>query len=115
MTGENYSKIENGIKNNTEVILAVRHGLGDIIEGTKFQPYILGDDSYQYSFVWGFLPDFNLYYKFMLDNIITVKNTTIEYFVREDACYQHAIEEEQFAVLKNFQNIYNNAAKHSNH
>jgi hypothetical protein len=107
MTAENYTKIQEGIRNNTEITLAVRHGLGDIIQDTTFQAYILGDDSYQYSFVWGYLPDLNLYYKFMLDNIITVKNTTKKYSVRKEASYQHAIEEEQFAILENFTNIFN--------
>lgn len=110
-----YDTIEKAINDKKELVLTVKHGLGDTIPDTSFQAYILGDDTYQYAFVWGYLPGQNLYYKFMLDNITSSMLTTKKYSVREDACYQHALEEEHFGLLEGFDNIYAQAARHSNH
>lgn len=106
-----YDVIEKAINTQTELLLTVKHGLGENIDNTSFQPYILGDDTYQYSFVWGYLTHSGLYYKFMLDNISFAKLTTKKYGVREDACYQHSIEEEHFSRIENFDNIYAQAAQ----
>lgn len=108
-----YDTIKKSINDKTELVLTVKHGLGDTIPNTPFQAYILGNDTYQYAFVWGFLAGQNLYYKFMLDNIVSAKATTIKYSVREDACYQYAIEEEHFEQIDGFDNVYSQAARHS--
>lgn len=109
-----YDTIEKAIKNKNVLILTVKHGLGDTIPDTSFEAYILGDDTYQYSFTWGYLPDQKLYYKFMLSNIVLAKASTKKYDVREDACYQHSIEEEHYRSLAGFENIYIQAARTAN-
>jgi hypothetical protein len=108
-----YDTIEKAINTKTELTFTVKHGLGDTIPDTSFQAYILGNDTYQYAFTWGYLPGLNLYYKFMLDNIVLAKSTTKKYDVRDDACYQHAIEEEHFGRLVGFDNVYSQAARHA--
>lgn len=107
-----YETLEKAINNKSEIMLSAKHGLGSLIDGMRFQPYILGDDSFQYPFVWGYLPGNNEYYKFMLDNVVATKSVAAKYDVREDACYQHAINEDHFARLTGFDNIYGQAAKH---
>jgi len=107
-----YESLEKAISNKSEVMLSARHGLGSLIDGMRFQPYVLGDDSFQYPFVWGYLPGNNEYYKFMLGNVVAAKSTTSKYDVREDACYQHATNEDHFGRLAGFDNIYGQAAKH---
>ena len=106
-----YNSIETAIDTNSEIKLSVKHGLGSNIDNTLFQPYILGDDTYQYSFVWGYLPGLNLYYKFRLTDILSADLLQTKFNVREDACYQYAIEEDHFAKLSGFTNIYLQAAK----
>lgn len=106
-----YDTIAKAINEKKELTLTVKHGLGDLLPNTPFQGYILGDDTYQYSFAWGFLPHTRLYYKFMLDSIVSAKATATAYATREDACYQHSIEEEHFARLEGFDNIYVQAAR----
>jgi hypothetical protein len=107
-----YEIIEKGLNNTTELSISVKHGLGTTIDDTHFQAYILGSDTYQYSFVWGYLPGQNLYYKFMLNNISAIKLTSKKYKVRKDACYQYSIEEEHYGCLDGFDNIYMQAAQH---
>lgn len=111
---EIYEVIEKAINEKSELVLTVKHGLGDTIADTQLQGYRLGHDTYQYDYVWGYLPDLNLYYKFLLDQIVAAKATNAKYTVREDACYQYAIEEETFAQLDGFTNIYVQAARHAN-
>ena len=111
---EIYEIIEKAINEKSELVLTVKHGLGDTIANTQFQAYMLGHDTYQYDYVWGYLSDLNLYYKFLLDQIVAVKLTNVKYAAREDACYQYAIEEETFAQLDGFTNIYAQAARHAN-
>lgn len=108
---EIYEVLEKAINEKNEVVLTVKHGLGDTIPDTHFQGYRLGNDTYQYGYVWGYLSDLNLYYKFLLDQIVAVKVIETKYAVREDACYQHAIEEDTFAQLDGFKNIYAQAAR----
>lgn len=108
-----YETIEKAINTKTELILTVKHGLGSIIDNTHFQPYILGDDTYQYSFIWGYLSEQNLYYKFILDNIVAAKLSVKKYDVREDACYQYSCEEEHFGHIEGFENAYFQAARHA--
>jgi hypothetical protein len=107
-----YKALEKAINSKTEVLLSAIHGLGSLLDGMRFQPYILGDDSFQYPFVWGYLPDNNEYYKFMLSTVVTAKPVAAKYDVREDACYQHAINEDHFGRLAGFDNIYGQAVKH---
>lgn len=109
---EVYKEIEKGIEEKSELLFSVKHGLGKVIDNISFQAYILGDDTFQYSFVWGYIPGQNLYYKFMLENIISISQTTKEYNVRLDACYQYAINETHFMRLDKFKNIYGEAARH---
>lgn len=111
---EIYEVIEKAINEKSELVLTVKHGLGDLIPDTHFQAYRLGDDTYQYSYVWGYLPNLNLYYKFRLDQIVAAKATITKYGVREDACYQHSIEEDTYAQLEGFKNVYAQAARHAN-
>lgn len=106
-----YAVIEKAINTQTELLLTVKHGLGGNIDNTSFQPYILGDDTYQFGFVWGYLTHSGLYYKFFLDNISFAKLTTKKYNVREDACYQHSIEEEHYCRSETFDNIYAQSAQ----
>jgi len=56
MNTEIYETIEKAINHSQTSNLTVKHGLGSIIKDTEFQPYILGDDYYQFIFVWGYLP-----------------------------------------------------------
>lgn len=112
-TKQIYATIEKAINEGVEVILTVKHGLGDSIPDTAFEAYILGNDTYQYGFVWGRLTHQGLYYKLLLDNITAAKATSTKHAVRDDACYQHAIEEEHYARLQGFDNIYVQAARHA--
>ena len=109
-----YDTIQQAIDNKTELSLTVKHAFGESFPGTRFQAYILGDDAYQYKFVWGYLPDSNDYYRFSLDHITAAKATKDKYSVREDACYQYAIDEDHFARLQGFANIFNTAARLGN-
>lgn len=108
-----HDTIAKAVKARAELILTVTHGLGELLPDTPFQGYLLGADLYQYGFVWGFLPQTGLYYKFMLDRIVTAKATKTKYAVRKDACYQFALEEEQFARLSGFDNIFGQAARYA--
>ena len=105
------SVIDKAINNSLELNLTVKHGFGELIPSTRFQAYILGNDTYQYAFTWGYLPDIGLFYKFMLSSIVDAKVTGKSFTSRNDACYQHAIEEEHFAVLDGFNNIYVQSAR----
>jgi len=108
---EIYQKIEQALQEKTELLLTVKHGLGEIIPNIAFQPYVLGDDAFQYSFTWGYQSDNKDYYRFMLSSIVSAKKTKIKYDVRTDACYQYAIDEDHFGRLAGFDNIYNGPAK----
>lgn len=110
---EIYSIIKKGIKEQNTVILSVRHGLGSVINNTKFEPYILGDDAYQFPFTWGYLPYQNIFYKFDLNNILSAKLGNEKFEISDDACYQYAIEEEHFAEVDGFNNIFIKAARTS--
>ena len=43
-----YEVLEKALSNKSEVLLSARHVLGSLIDGMRFQTYILGDDSFQY-------------------------------------------------------------------
>jgi hypothetical protein len=107
---EIYNIIDQGINQKQTLILSVRHGLGSVINNTKFDPYIVGDDTYQFQFAWGYLPEQNLFYKFDLDNIESAKLGNEKFEISEEACYQYAIEEEHFAEVEGFKNIFMKAA-----
>lgn len=108
-----YDTIREAIQTKQEVILEVKHGAGGTIPNTYFQAYILGSDTYQYDFVWGSLGSDGLYYKFLLDNIISAKSTNIKYTVSSEACYQHALEEEHYQRIEGFANVYSQGAKNA--
>lgn len=107
MTSLSYSRIIRGITGKTEIILAVSHNKGNIIENILFEPYIIGSDLFEYTFVWGYLPEAKIYYKFMIGNILTVKNTSKQISIREDASYHTTMSERQFAILESFEVTYN--------
>ncbi len=96
--------IQKAIKLATELRISARHGHGDYID-TILQPYIQGDDTYQYRFVWGYIPHNGLYYKFFLDNIKSAKLGSLTYTARPDAVYLYSIEESLYAVLPGFDKI----------
>ncbi len=108
---EIYNVIDQGVNQKKTLILSVRHGLGSVIDNTIFSPYILGDDTYQFQFAWGHLPELNLFYKFYLDNIESAKLGNEKFEISEEACYQYAVDEEHFAEVDGFKNIFIKAAK----
>jgi hypothetical protein len=103
--------IKKGIEDKIELILTAKYGLGDKNLEVPFQPYIYGEDSMQYQFVWGYLSYPMLFYKFHMDNIVSAKLSDTTFTVLPNACYQYAIEEERYAVLPDFDNIYADAAR----
>lgn len=109
-TNQIYDTIQRAIDAKMELSFNYKHGIGGEISNV-FHAYILGDDTMQYSFVWGYLPDQGLYYKFMLSNIVSAKLLTKKYAVREDACYQYSIEEEHFNRVEGFTNSFGEAAR----
>ncbi len=103
--------IDKAIQEKKALILRVKHGLGSTLEDIGFEPYIYGDDTLQYPFVWGYLSHSGLFYKLLLDHIISAKLTEESFSVRPEACYQYALEEEHFSVLKGFSNVYGQEAR----
>jgi hypothetical protein len=110
MTSNLVKTIREAIKTQRELLLTVKHGLGDELE-VPFQPYIQGQDKMQYEFVWGYLSYSMVFYKLYIENIISAKLTDVTYTVLPNACYQYALEEEHYAVLQDFHNIYSDAAR----
>lgn len=88
-------KIENAIQNHKTILINTKYGLGQELE-VEFDPYIIGSDTMQYGFVWGFLPWNNLMYKFILNNLLSVKITDKTFKVQSDVIYLYAIEEEHY-------------------
>ena len=87
--------VQMAIENAQSVTIKFKHGVGEELT-LPFDPYIYGDDTMQYSFVWGYLPQNNLYYKFMFDIVTSVKLTPDKFSVKDDAVYLYAIEEEHW-------------------
>lgn len=74
-------------------------------------PYIYGLDILGYEFVWGCLARDMTYYKIFIDLITDATITEKEFIVDKSACYQYAMEEDHYAVLQGFGNIYAGAAE----
>jgi len=104
--------IKQAIYSNIEIEIEYLYGLQSdkrtVNEFTTvhLQPYIYGDDIFQYSFVWGYLPDRKVCYKFLLDNIRKVVLTKTNYKVVPEVSYQYSLEEEHYDVLQGFRRIY---------
>jgi hypothetical protein len=103
---EIYERLNTAISKNKAIILTVKNGLGSEIKELKFYPYILGDDSFQFAFVWGQLQESKLFYKFNLQNIIELKISQEVFNYSNNACYQYALEEEHYNTISGFDNIF---------
>ena len=108
---EIYEVIKLGVKENRTLNISVRNGLGSIIKDIEFEPYIIGDDTFQFSFAWGHLPQQGLFYRFKLENILSANFRSKNFQISSDACYQYAIEEEHFAVVDDFTNMFVQTAR----
>jgi hypothetical protein len=91
--------IKRAILDNQTITVKFKHGTGDELE-LDFDPYIYGDDTMQYGFVWGYLPTNLLFYKFMVDSIISVKLTQQTFIVHSEARYLYSLEEEHWGRVK---------------
>ena len=112
-----YEIIERAINDKKELIINMKYASGhgrDTLDDLSFQPYILGDDTMQFGFVWGYLSSNHLYYKILLENIITAKLTSRKFDVKDDACYQYIDEESHFAMLDKFKNYFRGPARIAN-
>jgi hypothetical protein len=97
--------IKKAIDSNKTLDLTIKHGVGDTIE-ISLDPYILGSDTMQYDFVWGYIPFNKLYYKLILDFILSARVSEKKFEVQNDAVYLFALEEEHFEIVGGFDNIY---------
>ncbi len=98
--------MEDAIHSKAEVLIEAQNGLGNYII-TRFQPYIIGTDAFEFDFVWGYLPLTHSYYRFMLDTITRVILSENAYEANFDAIYQYASGEKHSCVLQGFEMIYN--------
>ena len=96
---DNEEKIIAAIENHETLLVKMKYGLGNEFE-VEFDPYIFGDDIMQYKFVWGYLPSNKLYYKLIVDFIISIKKTNKKFEFNKGAMYINSFEEEHYASLK---------------
>jgi hypothetical protein len=96
-----YNLIKEAINQKRELKMNIKYGLGDNSDSieVEFQPYVLGSDIFQYSYVWGYLPHDDTYYKFLLNLINSVKASGDTYTVRANPPYPYALGEEHYASL----------------
>jgi hypothetical protein len=92
-------KIIHAIENHETLLIKMKYGLGNELE-VEFDPYIYGSDIMQYGFIWGFLPWNRLYYKLMVDFIISIEKTNKKFELNTKAMYINSSEEEFYASLK---------------
>ena len=92
-------KIIKAIEDHETLLIKMKYGLGNELE-LEFDPYIYGDDIMQYKFVWGYLPWSKLYYKLMVDFIISIKKTNKKFELNKGAMYINSLEEKHYASLK---------------
>lgn len=96
-----YTQIEKAIREKKVLTLSIKPGIGnDNIDNIKFDPYILGDDTFQHPFVFGFISWSGLFYKFRLYDIKQCKLSQVNFEVSERATYHHAIEEDHYAIAE---------------
>lgn len=99
------SLIREAIETSKQIIVKMKYGLGTEIT-VDFQPYIHGHDIMQFEFTWGYLPFNKVFYKIHLENIISINISEITFTVLPEAIYLWSIEEEHFATLVGFRNIF---------
>ena len=109
MSKNNYHLIYEAIATSKQVRIKFQHGLGKEIQ-MDFQPYILGSDIFQHDFVWGYLLFPKTFYKFRLSDIVSILLTEITYTVLPDAVYLYMSQEEHYASLLGFHNVYDKSS-----
>lgn len=93
--------IQSAIHEKKELLLKIKSGDESETSLEVFmQPYVLGNDVLQYSFVWGFLSHNGLFYKVLTDWIISAETIEIPYTVQEGVVYEQSPGEEHICVLE---------------
>jgi hypothetical protein len=100
-----YELLEKAIKNKQVVDITFKQGLGEDLT-VPFHPYIIGSDLMQCDFVWGFLPNNRLQYKFDFNKISKVKLQKNTFNVLEGMIYHNADDEEHYCVVDGFTKTY---------
>ena len=101
--------IKESIQTCKQVTIKMKSGFGREIS-ISFHPYIYGHDIFQFEFVWGYYPVAHVFYKILTENISSISISEITYTVLPDAIYQYSLEEEHFAVLVGFHNIFSESS-----
>lgn len=98
--------INKSINTQTRLSLKIKHGLGNSIE-VDFDPYIYGDDTMQYRFLWGYLVHNRLTYKFRVADIVSAKLTEDKFKIIDYAWYYYSLEEEFWNIAPDFETMNN--------
>ena len=102
--------IAKAIESKRELYLTLRHALKGTFSVT-FNPYITGLDILEYEFVWGYLPASLSFYKIFADQILYAEIMTEKFLVKQEGCYQYAMEEVHYLVVPEFSNIHPQSAQ----
>lgn len=92
--------IAKAIKNSSELSLIANLPFTSKSKPFRFQPYILGVDVLGFPFVWGYLPDFQCFYKVTLDMIVEIEIIGISYSAFNNAKYIRPGKEKHTNILK---------------
>lgn len=92
--------IQTAINNKNELFLKVKPPSSEKIKEVRFCPYIYGVDSLEFPFMWGYLPQFDTFYKIPLQQIEDAETIRILYTPFPNAKYLKPQGEEHYCVLK---------------
>ena len=104
-TNQLASIIQEAISSKKVLSLTIKHGLGEKID-IEIEPYIYGDDTMQYSFVWGYLSFSRLFYKLRFDSIEKATILKKEFGILPNAVYYYTLEEELWEIISGFDQLY---------
>ena len=86
------------IDSQTDLIIEVKTPTEGSIE-LRFSPYLYGYDFLHLPFIWGFLPDQQVLYRFYLDRILAIWSGATRFSLRPGPIYLYGSEEEHLRQI----------------
>jgi len=93
------SSIKNAITNKNELYIKIKAASSNAFKEIRFCPYIYGVDPLKFQFVWGYMPQFQTFYKIHLQQIEEAEVIRILYTPFPNAKYLKPEGEEHLCVL----------------
>lgn len=101
------------IDTQTDLIIEVKTPTDGSIE-LRFAPYLYGYDFLHLPFIWGYLPDQQVLYRFYLDRILAVWSGSVHFTLRPGSIYLYGSEEEHLRQIDGLdRRLYETVASNS--